>query len=281
MLTRKSQAAASGNDTLLFAYQVVPTGQSFIGPYSRTPADVKSAILRGDFRWYDRSRKQWVSIPAGIQTPTLVEGIERYYQRPAYKSPTPKVAGYLPPPVLSHIDRIMVIGKETNAAAQMTADETDDNLMAREAGMEGATVYGVEMAGLQERLRAHPLSDVLLSTGLPRQTIKDIKNGTTVRPSDETLAAITRGLWLLNPANPSGIAGWRDIPNSELAAMLGADWTVDDMWEVRGGRGQLTPMNVSSFSWRLWPGSPSTRRGVKLRRPSGKRYWRSGHKNRT
>jgi hypothetical protein len=245
---RRMEAEIDGNPRLAAAYAALPAGQPFIGPYARTPADIAALQAQGAFNWYDTKQQAWQTLPPNVRTPTLAEGVREYYQRPAYKSPIPRGHGALPIPVIRHVDRIAVTGKETNAVAQLTADETDDALMAREAGMEGAQVYGVELggpAGLITRARTLSTSDLQLATGLPQQTIKDIKRGRTTHPQPNTVAALGEGLWLLDPANPEGVANWRDIRSSELATLLcRADenmaWTPEDVRGVRNGSRALT-----------------------------------------
>jgi hypothetical protein len=233
--TRRNRASARGNDALVELYAAVPTGHPFIGPYCTSPADVHATQEAGLFHWYDGSSTRM--LPAGVETPTLAEGVREYFQRGAYKSPTPKASGYLPIPVIERVAGVAVIGKETNAVAQITAIESDDQLMGREAQMDGAQVYGFEPdSTLRERLLGYALSDLILATGLPAQTIKDIRKGATTSSIEKTRHALEHGLALLDPGNLNGIVGWRDIPNSELAAILGDPWTIDDVWRIRGSK---------------------------------------------
>jgi hypothetical protein len=245
-------ADSAGHDRLARAYLNLPNNQPFIGPYAHTPEALRVLQTQGAFGWYDKTTKQWRQLPPEVVTPTLAEEIETHFQRPAYKSPTPRGVGALPIPVIDHVDRIAVISKETNAIAQLTADESGDHLMAREAGMDGAEVYGVEPGGpgdtgIADQLRLERTSDVQLATGLPARTVKYLKNGKTKHPTPETLATLAHGLWLLNPANPEGIAGWRDMPSSELAEMLGERWTREDVQAVRSGTKRLTADECERF----------------------------------
>jgi hypothetical protein len=241
-------AGTSGSDWLARTCLDLPSNQPFIGPYTRTPEALQTLQAQGAFGWYDKTTRQWRRLPPEVVTPTLAEEVEQHFQRPAYKSPTPRAAGRLPTAVIPHVDRIAVISKETNAIAQLTADESGDHLLAREAGMDGAQVYGVDLGGpsaLKEQLAQHRLSDLQLASGLPRPTIKDLKSGKTMQPTPETVAALSHGLWLLDPGNPDGLAGWRDVPSSDLAESMG--WARDAVQEVRNGTRGLTDDEQERF----------------------------------
>ena len=252
-----SLAVLGGDDQLAERYSRLPTGQCFIGPYCRTPQDVQGATQRGDFRWYDTRAKQWRPLPPDVRTPNLAEGVAEHFQRGAYKSPTPKAAGRPPIPVIPHVNRIAVIGKETNTVALLTAEETDGHLMSREAGMDGAQVYGLELGGpdgIAERIQSERTSDLQVASGLPARTLRDLKSGKTKQPTPQTLAALSRGLWLLDAGNPDGIAGWRDIPGGELAVGIGNGWTREDVQGVRNATRALTEDERERFlaAIRVW-----------------------------
>lgn len=92
--------------------------------------------------------------------------------------------------------------------------------------MEGAEVYGIDLGtqDWKELLSPYRLIDLMLATGLPRPTLKDLRSGKTRRPTPETLQLLADGLWLLNPQNPVSIVGWWDLPNSWLADQMGEGW---------------------------------------------------------
>jgi hypothetical protein len=240
---RQCAALAKGDERLAQVYSDLPSGQPFIGPYCASPEALRKEQVAGHFAWYDTALRCWRTLPSDVETPTLAECIHEYYQRPAYKSSTPRAMGTLSIPVIDHVDKVAVINKETNSVALLTAEQTDAALMACEAGMDGAQVYGVELggpAGLVARMCKERISDMRLASGVPPRTLRDLKSGKTTHPTSETSAALTQGLWLLDAANPDGIAGWRDIPSGELAELLGAGWTREDVQGVRSGTRSLT-----------------------------------------
>jgi hypothetical protein len=176
-------------------------------------------------------------LPAAVKTLTIAEVFSDYFQAKEYKAANPGGVGELEVRHVT-ISRIKVLGKETDEVLLLTAEETDGILKGAEASMDGAQVYGIDLGTRDwpQLLSSYRVSDLMLATGLPRQTIKDLRSGKTTKPTVKTIQSLAEGLWLLNPQNPESIIGWREIENRKLASQMGEGWQVQDIQAVRSGQ---------------------------------------------
>jgi hypothetical protein len=176
-------------------------------------------------------------LPAAVKTLTIAEVFSDYFQAKEYKAANPGGVGELEVRHVT-ISRIKVLGKETDEVLLLTAEETDGILKGAEASMDGAQVYGIDLGTRDwpQLLSSYRVSDLMLATGLPRQTIKDLRSGKTTKPTVKTIQSLAEGLWLLNPQNPESIIGWREIENRKPASQMGEGWQVQDIQAVRSGQ---------------------------------------------
>jgi hypothetical protein len=182
------QAAANGEigqedaETALARYERL-AGVTFYAPYARTAVELR-----------DVQRSDTHEAVTGIEHQRLSEALRDYYRHPEWKSGDPRGVGTLPRRhvrVLRHI----AIGKESKQVALAAAEDTDGVVDGDEAGMDGAQVFDTgDVSGLREMLRGHRVAELMRVTGLPRQTIYDLRTGKTTMPTAETLAALTRRL---------------------------------------------------------------------------------------
>src|SRR5262249_2620344 len=70
-------------------------------------------------------------------------------------------------------------------------------------------------------LQGYAVADLLLATGIPRQTLYDLRNGNTATPTPQTLQLLHAGLPLLDRGRTPKLAGWREIPRAWLAKQTG------------------------------------------------------------
>jgi hypothetical protein len=168
-------------------------GLSFYAPYSTKAADL-----------HDIRRVDAHELVEGIAHRTLAEAVRDYFRHPEWKSGDPRGVGVLPRRHV-HALRHMATGKESNALALMTAEDTDGVVDGDEAGIDGAQVF--DAGNLAETLQRYSVPDLVRMTGLPRRTIYDLRSGKVQDPQPETLGAIRRGLVALamtsTPASPS------------------------------------------------------------------------------
>jgi hypothetical protein len=132
--------------------------------------------------------------------------------------------GQLPRRALAVLQHV-AITKESDPIYQATAEETDGALGGVEAGPDGA--QELSRSGIAAALRRHAVADLLVATGVARQTLYDLRDGRTAAPTPPTLAALVAGLALLDPdraaAGEPTLVGWRDVPAAWLATYLGLD----------------------------------------------------------
>jgi hypothetical protein len=173
-------------------------GVSFYAPFARTAADLRE-VRRADTH----------ELVAGILHRTLAESLRDYYRHPEWKAGDPEGVGVLPRRHVVAL-RHLAIGKESNRAALAAAEETDGVVGGEDAGMDGAQVF--DTGDLSEILRRRRVADLIRTTGLPRRTIYDLRNGTMRAPSQDTLAALARDLPLLDPRSPPhGGEPWHEL----------------------------------------------------------------------
>jgi hypothetical protein len=132
----------------------------------------------------------------GIEHRTLAESLRDYFRHPEWKSGNPCGVGVLP---RRHVFALChrASGKESNAIALMTAEDTDGVVGGEEAGMDAAQVFDVGNFG--ETLQRYSVSDLARVTCLAHRTIHNLRNGKVHAPSPQTLAALARGLATLGP----------------------------------------------------------------------------------
>jgi hypothetical protein len=234
------------------AYDQIPSGVPFDGPYVRTPQELAQALSQGQFGWYEHEQETGAVIrrilPAAVKTPTLAEVFSDYFQAKDYKAANPGGVGELEVRHVT-INQIQVLSKETDEVLLLTAEETDGILNGAEASMDGAQVYGTDLGtrDWKELLSPYRVADLMLATGLPRQTIKDLRSGKTKKPTPETLQSLAVGLWLLNPEYPESIIGWQGLSNHWLADQMGKEWRAEDIQAYVTARGDYAMRNDSGL----------------------------------
>jgi hypothetical protein len=170
----------------------------------------------------------------------LAHAHNHYFLHPEIKAAHGRTAGEVGVRSIS-LSSIELVGKETNQKKVMASDETNGIVGGRETGR--AQVYGVDGIGMTRNyaamLKPYASVDLTLATGLGHNAIEKIRNGKTKHPDDATVRALLSGLPLLDPDRPRNILGWRDLPNSLLAQVLGTD-DVADIRSIKRGRRHLS-----------------------------------------
>jgi hypothetical protein len=161
----------------------------FYAPYAASAAEL-----------HDVRRSDTGEVMDGvIQFKTLAECLRDYFDHPEAKTSDPRGVGVLPRRAVRVIG-YQHIGKEANPVKQGTAEETDGVVEGAAAGIDGAQRFG-GVGGIGEVLRRYRMADLIRVTKVGRQTLYDLRSGKSTTPTEETLAAIMRGLASLDRAD--------------------------------------------------------------------------------
>jgi hypothetical protein len=155
-------------------------GAAFIAPYAQTLAELR-----------DVRRSDTGEFVGDIEHRTLGEALRGYFQHPEWKAGDPRGVGLLPRRRVT-ILRHVAIGKESNAIALQSAEETDGTIGGREAGIDASQV--LDYGALHETLSQWSVAELVRATGLKRSTIRDLRCGRTARPGLAILSALRRGI---------------------------------------------------------------------------------------
>ncbi len=186
-------------------------GVPFYGPYARASTDLRD-IHRAD-----------THDTVEVKHKTLAECLERYYVHEEWKAAEPGGVGVLPRRKLATVQHVH-IGKESDRV-KLTAIEDSDGVIIEDEPQ----VYGA--CGFSDALRRFSVSDLMIASGVARQTIYDVLDGAT--PMRAIAAQLRGGLSLLDSEGGDGLAGWRDVPRACLAERMGLSDA--DMQKVRNG----------------------------------------------
>ncbi|SFM86951.1 DNA polymerase domain-containing protein [Nitrosomonas communis] len=148
-------------------------GVAFYAPFAANFEDVRSQIRRMDNNELDN-----------IEHKTLAECVLHYFSHPEAKAANPKGIGRLERQHLGIIEHIY-IGKETHRIKDDISEASEGIF-----DYEDAAEYG--RTGLAELLKQRPMKEWLRLTGIPRQTLYDIRNG--AKPSPEIKRKILNAL---------------------------------------------------------------------------------------
>jgi len=171
----------------------------FYGPYARASTDLHD-IHRAD-----------THDTVDVRHKTLAECLERYYVHEEWKAAEPGGVGVLPRRKLATVQHVH-IGKESDRV-KLTAIEDSDGVISEDEPQ----VYGA--CGFSDALRRFPVSDLMIASGVARQTIYDVMGGAA--PTRAIAAQLRGGLSLLDDGGSDSIAGWRDVPRGWLAEQTG------------------------------------------------------------
>jgi hypothetical protein len=149
-------------------------GVSFYAPRSDTIEGLQGQIRRTDNN----------ELVKGIKHKTMAECLYDYFWHPEAKASNPTGVGQLQPRHVRSI-QLRYIGKETNQVLGELDEDSEGTL-----GYEDAVQYGT--SGLSQTLLQYSVTELMRLTGLPRQTIYDLRNGAT--PSPAVLQKIVLGL---------------------------------------------------------------------------------------
>jgi hypothetical protein len=158
----------------------------FYAPYASSAAELR------DIRRTDRH-----DIVEYIEHRKLAESLCDYFRHPEWKSGDPHGVGPLPRRHVS-VWRYQAIGKESNALALMSAEDTDGTVDGEGAGVDGAQIF--DIGSVQETLQHYRVAELMRATGLSRRTLYNLRSGKVISPSEKTLAALAHGLMLRAPA---------------------------------------------------------------------------------
>lgn len=183
----------------------------FYGPYARASTDLHD-IHRTD-----------THDTVDVRHKTLAECLERYYVHEEWKAAEPGGVGVLPRRKLVTVQHVH-IGKESDRV-KLTAIEDSDGVIIEDEPQ----VYGA--CGFSDALRHFSVSDLMMASGVARQTIYDVLDGAT--PTQAIAAQLRGGLSLLDSEGGDGIAGWRDVPRAWLAEQMGLSEA--DVQRMRNG----------------------------------------------
>lgn len=144
-------------------------GIAFYAPFGKSYQDIHHQIRRMD-------NNELIT----IDHKTLAECVADYFSHGEAKAANPKGIGRLERQHLQIIEHIF-IGKETNRIKDEISEESEGIIEYEEAAE-----YGRD--GLAELLKQYPMKELMGLTGIPRQTLYDIRNG--AKPDSETLRKI-------------------------------------------------------------------------------------------
>jgi hypothetical protein len=148
-------------------------GVAFYAPFGKTYQAVHDQIRRMD------NNKS-----IAIEQKTLAECVADYFSHGETKAANPKGIGKLERQHLQIIEHIF-IGKETNRVKDDISEESEGIVEYVEAAK-----YGRK--GVTELLKQRPMKEWIRLTGIPKQTLYDIRNG--AKPNPETRRKIIRSV---------------------------------------------------------------------------------------
>ncbi|SFF01597.1 hypothetical protein [Nitrosomonas sp. Nm166] len=122
-----------------------------------------------------------------IEHKTLAECIVNYFSHPEVKAANPKGIGRLERQHLQIVEHVY-IGKETHRIK-------DDISEASEGIIDYEEAAEYQHTGLAELLKQRPMKEWIRLTGIPRQTLYDVRNG--AKPNPETRGKILKALYTL------------------------------------------------------------------------------------
>ncbi|MGO8951510.1 MAG: hypothetical protein ACLQUY_28420 [Ktedonobacterales bacterium] len=218
-----------------------------ISPYVTSGAQAAQALTRGDIRRIGDNK----AVSPDTKLKSMHAVVTQYFTHGEAKAANPYGVGEL---TRRHIEvqGVDIIGKESNRLAQSAAEDTANVL----GGFEqfGGRNYGAtgsadtpkppSKTAQQAPARTHQLRpsslfdedmpDLLAASCLSRRTIERVAKS-EYEAAPDTLAALELAMQLLDPANPHGIASWREIVTVEELAQL-LDTTCQDAQDRIRGR---------------------------------------------
>lgn len=144
---------------------VVLRDVSFYAPFGKSYPDIQAKIKRMDNNESIR-----------IEHKTLAECVINYFSHGEAKAANPKGIGRLERQNIQVYEQIF-IGKETNRIKDDISEESEGIVE-----YEDAVEYG--RSGLADLLKQYPMKKLVKLTGIPKQTLYDIRNG--AKPTHET-----------------------------------------------------------------------------------------------